>query len=65
MRVLLKLAAGAPLYRSGDGSVHVRVPVGGRQEVYRTRSGAFRDWLIEGYFGRAERPPSPGRLRGS
>ena len=59
VRVLLKLAAGAPLYRSGDGSVHVRVPVGGRQEVYGTRSGALRDWLIEGYFAERNEPPAP------
>ena len=34
VQVLLRLAAGAPLYRSSDGSVHVRVTVGGRHEVY-------------------------------
>ncbi len=59
VRVLLRLAEGAPLYRSGDGRVHVRVPVDGRHEVYGTRSGALRDWLIGGYFSERHEPPPP------
>jgi hypothetical protein len=59
VKVLLRQAAGALLYRSGDGSIHVRVSVGGRHEVYGVRSGAFRDWLIGGYFAERREPPAP------
>ncbi len=59
IRVLLRLAEAGRVSRSGDGSVHVRVPVGDRHEVYGIRSGAFRDWLIGGYFGERGEPPAP------
>ena len=59
IKVLLRLAEAGRLSRSGDGSIHVRVPVGDRHEVYGIRSGALRDWLIEGYFGERGEPPAP------
>ena len=59
IRVLLRLADAGGLSRSGDASVHVRVPVGDRHEVYGIRSGAFRDWLIGGYFRERGEPPAP------
>jgi hypothetical protein len=40
--VLLRLAAGARLYRSSDGTVHAEVPVGGRYETFGLKSAAFR-----------------------
>ena len=58
IRVLMRLAEAGRLSRSGDGSIHVRVPVGDRHEVYGIRSGAFRDWLIEGYFAERGEPPA-------
>ena len=50
LQVLLRLASTAELYRSTDGGLDARVPIGNRHEIYGIRSGGFRDWLINGYF---------------
>ena len=58
VRVLLRLAARAQLYRSADGSLHAKVPIGERHEIYGVRSIGFRDWLVDAYFAEREEPPS-------
>jgi hypothetical protein len=62
IRVLLRLAGAARVYRSGDGGLHARVPIGDRHEVYGLKSGGFRDWLIDGYFGERQEPPSTAAI---
>ena len=61
--VLLRLAAAARLYRSGDGGLHVQVPVAGRYETYGLKSAGFRDWLIDGYFAERHEPASPAAIQ--
>ena len=57
--VLLRLAAAARLYRSGDGGDFMsQVPVAGRYETYGLKSAGFRDWLIDGYFAERHEPAS-------
>jgi hypothetical protein len=62
VQVLLRLASTARLYRSGDGGLHARVPIGDRYEVYGLRSAGFRDWLIDGYFADRHEPPCPSAI---
>jgi hypothetical protein len=62
IQVLLRLAAAAQVYRSGDGVLHARVPIGDRHEVYGLRSAGFRDWLIDGYFVERQEPPSTAAI---
>ena len=44
VKVLLRVAASARLFRSTDGHLFARVPVESRSEVYGLKSSAFRDW---------------------
>jgi hypothetical protein len=55
---LLQLASPARVFRSADGGLHARVPVGERHEIYPLGSNGFRDWLIDGYFAARSEPPS-------
>ena len=50
LEVLLRLAASARAFRSADGRLYARVPVGDRHEVLGLKSAALRDWLIDGYL---------------
>jgi hypothetical protein len=47
--MLMRLAAGAQIFRAPDGRFHARVPVNGRQAILGLKSTAFRDWLVDGY----------------
>ena len=62
LAVLRRLAAGARLFRAGDGALHARVPVGRRCETYRVRSEGFRDWLIDRFFAERHEPPAPAAI---
>jgi hypothetical protein len=56
--LLSHLASSAGLLRSADGRFCAQVPVGDRLEIYKLKSAAFRDWLIEGYMRCRPEPPS-------
>ncbi len=59
VEMLLRVAGSADYFRSSDGGVHARVPVGNRHETYRLKSLEFTDWLIESYRReRLDLPPS-------
>ena len=58
LQVLFRLALTARLYRSADGRLHARVPVGDRYEIYGLNSPGFRDWLVDAYFADRQEPPS-------
>ncbi len=60
---LMRLAERAQFFRSTDGRLFARVPVDNRSEVYELRSGAFRDWLIGGYFRECQKLPSNDAVR--
>ena len=60
---LMRLAERAQFFRSTDGRLFARVPVENRSEVYELRSGAFRDWLIGGYFRECQKLPSNDAVR--
>jgi len=49
VEVLLRLASSARAFRSVDGRLYARVPVGDRHEIYGIKSEQLRDWLIDGY----------------
>jgi len=63
VETLLRLASSARLYRSSDGRLHARVPVGDRYEIYGLSSLGFRRWLTEGYFVHRREPPSQWAIR--
>jgi hypothetical protein len=63
IEVLLRLASSARLYRSADGRLHARVPVGDRYEIYGLNSSGFRHWLTDGYFVDRRQPPSQWAIR--
>ena len=63
VETLLRLASSARLYRSADGRLHARVPVGDRYEIYGLNSSGFRNWLTEGYFLDRGEPPSQWAIR--
>ena len=56
--LLSHLASSARLLRSTDGRFCAQVDVGGRLEIFKLRSPAFRDWLIAGYVMYQPEPPS-------
>jgi hypothetical protein len=58
VRVLSRLASIAKLFRSADGRFCAQVPVGDRFEIYRLKSAAFRDWLIDSFLIDQPEPPS-------
>jgi hypothetical protein len=62
IQALLHLAAPARVFRSADGGLHARVPVGDRHEIYPLGSNGFRDWLIDGYFTARSEPPSSSAI---
>jgi hypothetical protein len=57
VQVLARLATNAKLFRSADGCFCAHVPVGDRLEIYRLKSAAFRDWLIDGFLIDQPDPP--------
>ena len=57
------LRSAAQFFRSTDGRLFARVPVENRSEVYELRSGAFRDWLIGGYFRECQKLPTNNSVR--
>jgi hypothetical protein len=57
VQVLARLASIAKLFRSADGRFCAQVPVGDRLEIYRLKSAAFRDWLIDGFLIDQPEPP--------
>jgi hypothetical protein len=63
VKALQRLASSARLYRSADGRLHARVPVGDRYEVYGLNSPGFRNWLTEVYFVDRGEPPSQWAIR--
>ncbi len=63
VQVLARLASSARLFRSADGRFCAQVPVGDRLEIYRLKSAAFRDWLIDGYLIDQPEPPSSWAIR--
>ncbi len=63
VQVLARLASSARLFRSADGRFCAQVPVGDRLEIYRLKSAAFRDWLIDGFLINQPEPPSSWAIR--
>jgi hypothetical protein len=63
VQVLTQLASNARLFRPADGRFCAQVPVGDRLEIYRLKSAAFRDWLIDGYVIDQPEAPSSWPLR--
>ena len=63
VKVLLRVATNARLFRSTDGRLLARVPVQSRREVYAFKSRAFRDWLVGGYFRECEELPTDTAVR--
>jgi hypothetical protein len=63
VQVLTKLASNARLFRSADGRFCAQVPVGDRLEIYRLKSAAFRDWLIDAYVIDQPEAPSSWAVR--
>jgi hypothetical protein len=63
VKALQRLALSARCYRSADGRLHARVPVGDRFEIYGLNSSGFRNWLTEGYFLDRGEPPSQWAIR--
>jgi hypothetical protein len=63
VQVLVRLASNAKLFRSADGRFCAQVPVGDRLEIYRLKSAAFRDWLIDGFLIDEPEPPSSWAIR--
>ncbi len=59
----MRLASGARFFRSSDGRLFAKVPVGSRHEIYGLKSTAFRDWLIAGHFANCLEIPSPWAIR--
>ena len=60
---LLRLSGTARMFRAGDGRMFARVPVENRSETYGLKSGAFRNWLIDGHFRACGELPSDGAVR--
>jgi hypothetical protein len=60
---LMRLAERARFFRSADGRLFARVPVEGRSEIHGLKSGAFREWLIGGYFREWRALPSNAAVR--
>ena len=58
MQILSRLASHAQLFRSSDGRLCARVPVGDRLEIYGLKSAGFRDWLIAEFLIYQPLPPS-------
>jgi hypothetical protein len=58
VQVLWRLASSVRLFRSADGRFCAQVPVGDRLEIYRLKSAAFCDWLIDRYLNYRSEPPS-------
>jgi hypothetical protein len=63
VRLLLRLASRARLFRSADGRFYAQVPVGERQEIYALKSAGFRDWLTDGYVLVDPDPPTDAAVR--
>jgi hypothetical protein len=63
VEVLLRLASGARAFRSPDGNLYARVPVGDRHEIYGLKSDQFRDWLLDGYRVDCGELPTNGAIR--
>jgi hypothetical protein len=64
IQALLQIASAARIFRSADGGLLVRVPVGDRREVFSLRSRGFREWLIDGYFAAWSAPPKMSAISG-
>jgi energy-coupling factor transporter ATP-binding protein EcfA2 len=56
--LLFALASSARFFRGADGRLHARVAVNGRHEIFRLKSTAFRDWLVDGYLSANPKLPS-------
>jgi hypothetical protein len=63
LEVLLQVAATARFFRSSQGRLFARVPVGSRHEVYGLKSPTFREWLIDGFFAICREIPSSWAIR--
>ena len=61
--LLMRLAAGAQIFRAPDGRFHTRVPVNGRQAIFGLKSTAFRDWLVDGYVSAYQKLPPARSIR--
>ena len=61
--LLMGLASGARVFRAADGRFHAQVPVAGRQAIFGLKSGAFRDWLIDGYLSAHQKLPPRRAIR--
>ncbi len=61
--LLMGLAAGARIFRAGDGRFHARVPVNGRHEILGLKSLAFRDWLVDAYLSAHQKLPPQRAVR--
>jgi len=48
--LLMTLAKAAQCFQSADGRFHVRVGLGGCDEILEVRSRAFHDWLLDAYL---------------
>jgi hypothetical protein len=55
--LLMGLAGGARVFRAADGRFHARVPVNGREAIFRLKSSSFRDWLVDGYVSAYQKLP--------
>ena len=60
---LMSRALSARLFRSPDNHFYARVLKGGRHEIYRLDSAAFRNWLVEGCSSHPLKTPSEAVIR--
>ena len=61
--LLMGLASGARVFRTADGRFHAGVTVNRRQAIFGLKSGAFRDWLIDGYLSAHQKLPPRRAIR--